>query len=203
MKRKNKNKLTIVLVFLLLLGTYFTMHYAKNYNQFDKNRFNMEQRNRIENDMGEPQKKPSTDNPEGLENTDESTENKEHNSQTIPENPDKEDNFSIEGNNPSEKMKSKFNKLPFPTIIYIILGVESLLISLLLIYLLMSKFNKKTFKETIFSSNKLIVYLLSVIILTCGIVYLDTTIYTKYFREDKPKIENKKDQTSIDNSATQ
>ena len=58
------------------------------------------------------------------------------------------------------------------TTMYILLGIESLVIATLLVYLLMSNFNKKTFKETYQDKDKLIITILSVIILTGGMTYL-------------------------------
>ncbi len=51
---------------------------------------------------------------------------------------------------------------------YALLIGQSLALSLIIIYLIMSRFNKKNFKETFKSSDKVIIYLLSTIILTAA-----------------------------------
>ena len=62
------------------------------------------------------------------------------------------------------------------TLMYILLGVESLVASSLLVYLIMSGFNKKSFKETYQDKNKLVITGLLVIILTAGMTYLGSTL---------------------------
>ena len=61
------------------------------------------------------------------------------------------------------------------TLTYVLLGVESLVISSILVYLFMSKFNKKTLKETYEDKDKLIISILAITILTGGLTYLSTT----------------------------
>ena len=65
------------------------------------------------------------------------------------------------------------------TLIYVLLGIESLVASTMVIYLLMSKFNKKTFKETYEDKDKLIISGLGIIILTSGLTYLCSTFVNK------------------------
>lgn len=54
---------------------------------------------------------------------------------------------------------------------YIVLGLEELIISSLIIYLFMSKFNKKSIKETFKSGDKIIIYILSLALLTLALTY--------------------------------
>ena len=56
---------------------------------------------------------------------------------------------------------------------YILFGIESLIISGLVIYLIMSKFNKMTFKEVFMIRDKIIIYVLSTILLTSGLTFAD------------------------------
>ena len=65
------------------------------------------------------------------------------------------------------------------TITYVLLGFESLVISSTCIYLVMSSFNKKTFKETFEDKDKLIIGGLLTIIVTGGLTYLCTTFIDK------------------------
>ncbi len=52
---------------------------------------------------------------------------------------------------------------------YLIFGIDGLLIACLVMYLVMSGFNKKTFKEVFANKDKVIIYVLSIVILTTGI----------------------------------
>lgn len=47
--------------------------------------------------------------------------------------------------------------------------VESLMLSFVILYLIMSQFNKKSVKETFMNTDKMIIYVLAVIILTAGL----------------------------------
>ena len=59
---------------------------------------------------------------------------------------------------------------------YIAFGLESVIFSLLLIYLLMSKFNKKSFKETLPSPGKIAILILLSLILATGLTFADKGI---------------------------
>lgn len=59
-------------------------------------------------------------------------------------------------------------------IYYIALGVQSFFIALLIIYLIMSRFNKKTLKETFINHDKITIYILSIIILTTALTCVES-----------------------------
>ena len=96
-----------------------------------------------------------------------------------PARPDESDNSS--GSNTPPEMPSggmtppDMNSSSSNTTMYILLGIESLVISTMLVYLIMSGFNKKTFKETYEDKDKLIISGLLIIILTGGMTYLCST----------------------------
>ncbi len=64
-------------------------------------------------------------------------------------------------------------------IYYVIYGVEGFVISSAFMYLLLSHFNKKTFKETFSNKDKIIIEILSVIILTAVITFVSLNIKTE------------------------
>ena len=64
-------------------------------------------------------------------------------------------------------------------IYYVIYGVEGFIISSAFMYLLLSHFNKKTFKETFSNKDKIIIEILSVIILTVVITFVCLNIKTE------------------------
>ena len=61
------------------------------------------------------------------------------------------------------------------TITYVLLGVESLVIASTGMYLVLSGFNKKSFKETMADKNKIVIGGLATVIITGGVTYLCTT----------------------------
>ncbi len=77
--------------------------------------------------------------------------------------------------------------------IYLILfGIESLTLSLIVLYLIMSGFNKKTLKETLANSDKILIYILGVIILTSGLTFTENLVVNKL-----------KDSTNVNNNSNQ
>ncbi len=56
---------------------------------------------------------------------------------------------------------------------YILFGVESLLLSITIMYLILSSFNKKTLKETFNSGDKVLILILSIIILTPALMFAE------------------------------
>ncbi len=96
------------------------------------------------------------------------------NMETPPDMPN-EDNRGIPPKKPNDNMSNNMNN--DNSYIYIILlGIESLILSCILGYLIMSRFNKKNLKETFISNDKKTIYLLTVIILTIGFNFLANTI---------------------------
>lgn len=70
-------------------------------------------------------------------------------------------------------------------IYYVIFGVESLVLTILVMYLIMSNFNKKTFKETFDNKDKIIIIILSVIILTTVLTCLDVYLANQTTSDDE------------------
>ena len=183
MQRKFKNILMIVLIVLLGTSMYFTIDSAKDSlssqsSTQDNNGMNgsggtppdinsalpekpSEDNNSSssDNNMGKPPEKPdnditSSDNPSS------ENQNSSDNNQMGPGN----NNSSMTPSNMNENQENSDSNLS--VLYYVVFGVERLALSLFIIYLLMSGFNKKTLKETMTSSDKKIIYILSVIILT-------------------------------------
>ena len=144
MKRSIKNIIMILVIIIMIVGLFFTVKSNDNKNMGGSPPS-------MEN--GSPPEKPEGEN----------------NGDMMPTFPDEE-----ERGTPPEMPSGEMPNMPgnsSSTTMYILLGVESLIISTMLVYLVMSKFNKKTFKETYQDKDKLIISILSIIILTAGITY--------------------------------
>lgn len=76
------------------------------------------------------------------------------------------------------------NEVSLDNVYYVIFGIESLVLAILIIYLIMSGFNKKTFKETFENKDKVIISVLSIIILTFSFTYLNGYVTKNYFIEN-------------------
>lgn len=154
MKRKLKNILMIILVIAVCGLMFLTMNYAKSNTSSNGNQLNA-------NDTTPPAMPSDNDN-----------------QSTPPEKPNgdsTQENMLI----PSYTNVSTSNSISY--VYYIVFGIESIILSFLLSYLLMSKFNKKLFKETYASGDKIIISILSIVILTGGFTFLNITLTNKYF----------------------
>ena len=69
----------------------------------------------------------------------------------------------------------------FRTIHYIMFTIEGLAIAIILIYLIMSKFNKLTLVETLSNPQRIIIFVLVAIILTAGLIFTQTCVSKKFF----------------------
>lgn len=113
----------------------------------------------------------STDKPQGnAENNNKSTE--------PPEKPDGENNSSAP-QMPSNNMNASMNNNAGLSVkYYIIFGVAGFGFTVSAVYLLMSKFNKLTFKETFVNADKTLIFILTSVLLT-GIITFASSYLTK------------------------
>ncbi len=75
-------------------------------------------------------------------------------------------------NRPKGMPNRNAKNVEIATIYYILFIVEALAISVLIAYLIMSNFNKKTIKETLNEKIKIILYIAIVVVLTTGLTFL-------------------------------
>ena len=192
MKRIYKNILMIICIIVLIGSIIFTMNYAKEHT--NNNNAN------TTNNMNTPPDMPSGGTPPSKPNSDSNSQDRNapperpggdtENSNTPPEKPSNDnnnednsvstdndsgnvrnDNNSTNNSNNNTPPNMNNNNESISSIYYVIFGIEGLLLSGIVIYLIMSKFNKKNIKETFSSSDKVIIYTLSLILLTSGITY--------------------------------
>ena len=220
MKRWTKNLIVILLMCLTVIGTIFTVklsrgnpdikgnnttdniqnnmdHFANedennkpempDNNMDDANRPEMpsgDMNNQLNNQMGnDNQVPPNMNNGTRPEKPDDSMD--DTNRPEIP-NDDMNNNDNTSVNNRSNK------EYQIKTIYYVIFSVECLVFSILLSYLIMSHFNKKTFKETFKNSDKKIISVLLIIILTGGFTYLVSCISKNNLKIDESTSNNTK-----------
>lgn len=172
MKRKTKN---ITMIFILIIMIVFTIFTTINFKDNSNNELNNSSKtmnekpnNNGNNMIGEPPEKPDGDNfnnDNNQENKPDDNNNQNNIMDSMPSMPD-----NIKMNNTSSNLSTKE---------CIIIIIQASIISLIIIYLIMSKFNKKTFKETFENKDKLIIYFLLTLILTASIFYLDNKIISK------------------------
>ena len=194
MQRKTKNIISIVIILLLCVSIVFTGYLnSKSSNTSSNNMPNMNQNGSEPPEMpnGDNQEKPP-EKPEDEING--GIGNSNSNMEEPPEKPDGDNNMETPPEIPNnsggmqqivEQPKNNTNN----NYIYLILFViESLTLSIIVLYLIMSKFNKKCLKETFANSDKILIYILGVIILTSVLTFTENLIANKY-----------KDNTTINN----
>ena len=163
MKRSLKNIIMVVIILLMIGAIYFTL----NMNSSSSMGGNPPSMPNSGDNSGTPPEKPGNDGEVNVSDM------------MPPARPDESDNSA--GSNTPPEMPSggmtppDMNSSSSNTTMYILLGIESLVISTMLVYLIMSGFNKKTFKETYEDKDKLIISGLLIIILTGGMTYLCST----------------------------
>ena len=181
MKRKIKN-IIMIMLFIILIGTNsLTIYFASKEvnNQSPMQGENQTPPSMPSGEGNQPgNNNSSTQQNEENNNTNQSEAPNENGNNTPPSKPDgdsSENNPNQNGNKP----EAKENNQSTLSVVYLgLFSVQSLAISLIIIYLIMSHFNKKTRKETFSSSDKIIIYLLSVILITSALTFLDNTITT-------------------------
>ena len=70
---------------------------------------------------------------------------------------------------------------------YVIFGINSFVIALTIMYLIMSKMNKKTYKETFMDKDKIVITGLCSLILTGLLTYFSIYLTNSYFVNNKVK----------------
>ncbi len=189
MKKSNrtiKNVIMILMIAVLCVGSYFTMDFAKNHTSTS---------NHIEMQMpsgdaqgGLPELSSDSDSSESESSSNQPPEmpsGENSDSSNRPERPGNHSESSDSDSASSEAfskgrmggMHQQGGKLK--TVYYVLFACESLLIALILIYLIMSHFNKKSFKETFKSSDKVLIFALSTIIATSGLTVAQSAVTSK------------------------
>lgn len=166
MSRKVKNIICILLVLLMGVMVYLTMNYAKN------NISNNQVNNNMMGDMQEPPEKLDNMNDNNMGN------NENNNMEEPPEKPSGDSNMSEPPERPND-MSNSDNSIT--GIYYLVFGIEFLIIFIIVIYLIMSNMNKKGIKETFSNKDKIIIYILSIIICVSVFTYFSGVITNKYF----------------------
>lgn len=147
MQRKTKNIIAAVTLTGLLALTATTMYLSKSNTKVTSNQLEAPPNNSSDTNNAQSSNSSNTVPPNG-------------NSPSMP-------NGSIKGNMP----RRTHNKI-FPTGYYVAFGAESLTIALVVVYLIISKGNKKTFKEVMENKDCVVAGILAAILMTAGESYV-------------------------------
>lgn len=208
MKRRSKNLIMFIFIVILSILVFLTMNYSKKH-------LTTSAQTKQNTTMEKSDNSTSDSNSENSTSDSNSENNSSQNAPTgnnAPENngnmqkPDSTGNSSG-GGFPNETIvdspSDNHHQLTF--VYYFVFAAESLGLAMLIIYLLMSKFNRRTRTETFKNTDKIIIYLLSIILLTSVFTVSETYLTQKFFLTanaqtmTKPEEnENSSDSTSVD-----
>ena len=189
MKRKTKNIISVCLIVIMCGAMVGTMYLAKS------NLRNTNTNTQTNMPGGTPPDMPNSNSDNSNNsNTNDSNNNPPEkpddnsSSNTPPSMPDNKDGNMSTNNSTSTSLTTPY---------YIAFAVEGFILSSCLIYLIMSSFNRKSFKETISSSDKLTIIILGSTILTAGCIYLDGKITNDYFLNNTSSSTNNSNNNGI------
>ncbi len=190
-KRLIKNISMILVIVIALTSLVFTIYYKNKQTTSTTNQIgvgntppDMNNQSGGDQNSGTPPEKPDESNSNSQDNSETDSNSSDSSSKNTPPEKPEGDNNNQSSNGQNNEMSggapgennsnsnASSNMMPQQSnsqtniFYYILFGIEGLIISLTLTYLIMSKFNKKTFKETFENSDKTIIYILLSILLT-------------------------------------
>lgn len=204
MKRTIKNVLMIFLIIIVGVCSYFTMkdvqenkvttsEKTENFEEGGTPPQMQEEDNK--NNMGEPPERPDGDT-SNMQEPPEKPDDDSNNMQEPPEKPDGDSNNMQEpperpdgeNNNmqsqPPMMGQTETTKTEIKTIHYIMFGLEGVIISILATYLVASKFNKLTLKQTLNTAGKAIIFAVIVIAITAILTAIQVVVTNKFFVQE-------------------
>lgn len=190
MKKGIKNIIMICILFLMLGLTYLTMNYAKNNISTNNMAPNMSE------NMGQPPEKPSGDGDTQKENSDGEEIKKPDNQEgdadmakpddendraglTKPDDDGNSSNMPNDDNVMPGEMNKNENKLTIWY--YVIFAAYGIVIELIIMYLIQSNFNAKSMKEVFINKDKIVIYVLGVILFSVIFTFGSKFITENYF----------------------
>lgn len=221
MSRTLKNILTVLLIMVLLGTSCLTLYFAKGSNYFGNRNFSSESidgnlpenkgDNTFENsDSSEKPEMPTGEMSEDFSNGQQPPEipsgesGETQDTQQPPEMPDGENDGDMKSSDGGDFRKNKGEKSLFgmSTLGFILLVIQALALSSAVLYLILSGFNKKAFKETFKSKSRIVICIFASLVLACGLtfaeIYVSKSIASPVFSErmkrdnngEKPQFSN-------------
>ena len=175
MSRKVKNIIMITIIIIVCIASGFTINIAKESGE-GTNQGNPPQmsnssgENNGNGQMGTPPSKPDESNGSN------STESQQNQMMGKPDGQNNSNSQENENMPSMSDMQNGENNIEIETSYYIIFGIEAFVVSILVIYLIMSGFNSKTLVETLNGAKNIIIYIILVAIVTTGLTFAQSYI---------------------------
>ena len=204
-----------MIIIILGIASYFTIMLAKNsVEQNSKNNMGQEQSMaqgtppQMPNSNGSnetPPQKPDSDNTNG---TSQQMQNSGNTNEAAPQMPssgdtngtppqklDSDNTNNLNDSTSDNKQMSENQNKEVPSMngennkvdiaYYILFGIEAFVISILIVYLVMSNFNKKAMYETLYNAKSILIFVITVIILAIGLTSLQIFATNKIISNNK------------------
>lgn len=190
MSRKVKNIIMITIIIIVCIASGFTIKLAKESGEGTNQgnppqMLNSSGENNGNGQMGTPPSKPDESN--GNSSTEPPAKPADSNGSNSTESQQNQMMGKTDGQNNSNSqenenmpsmpdMQNGENNTEIETSYYIIFGIEAFVVSILVIYLIMSGFNSKTLAETLNGAKNIIIYIILVAIVTTGLTFAQSYI---------------------------
>lgn len=202
MNRKIKNIVMIIIILVVAILSFFTMNEVKNNANknmepiFDKRQserpFDRASMNNMESDDQSKKVMPSeesiNDNSSNI-GTKSRPQDMKQGMQNRENTMKKPEEMGEDFDRSTKQINKKDIKLG--TLYYVVFGLESAIISIFIVYLVMSKFNKKNVRETMKGAKNISIYFIITIILEIIITFMQIMIVYNFFvNKTEPNIPN-------------
>lgn len=179
MNRKIKNIIMIIIVIMICIASGFTINLAKESgevkqgnppqmsNTNGENNGQMGTPPNVNNNSTEPPAKPDDSSENVSSNTQQSQMMEKTDGQNGQENGNMPSAPNMQNGENMPSMSGQSNQIE--TAYYIIFGIEAFVVSIIVIYLIMSGFNSKTLAETVNGAKNIIIYIILVAVITTGL----------------------------------
>lgn len=182
--RNNRSIKNIVLI-VILLASLAAMIFT-SYNTIKSNTITTNNTQENANNKGEPPERPSGEMGEPPAKPEENSKEEDKapsmgsdalDEESTTSNNEKNESTTSKPKPPQQQnLEEQKNNFIIPTNFYIVFGIEALIFSLCLVYLIESRMNKKDFQDIFLDIDKITIFILSTIIITSLIVLGGTKI---------------------------
>lgn len=190
MSRKVKNIIMITIIIIVCIASGFIIKLAKESGEGTNQgnppqMLNSSGENNGNGQMGTPPSKPDESNGNSSteppakpadSNGSNSTESQQNQMMGKPDGQNNSNSQENENMPSMPDMQNGENNTEIETSYYIIFGIEAFVVSILVIYLIMSGFNSKTLAETLNGAKNIIIYIILVAIVTTGLTFAQSYI---------------------------
>lgn len=168
MKRTLKNLILIIMLAAMAFLNYSTVQNAANRQPLPSQNEQTEMPSAVQNMPADNEGVINNNPPSEIPDKDMNSEN-DKTPPEIPSGESRSNSGEMPNSNAENMQQTGERKGNISVLYYAAFLAENLVLAVLAVYIIMSVFNKKTFKETFKNSDKMIIYVLSIVLLAAGL----------------------------------